>query len=75
MVLMKPSIPSSLNTGQKYTVMTRCMGQNEKSMFAHDLQQVNWTPLYQMDKCVDQFSFFYSLHIRETFPLKGGGEA
>ncbi len=33
------------------------MGPNEKSMFAHDLQQVNWAPLHKMVTCEEQFSF------------------
>ncbi len=73
MVLMKPSIRNSFKTGQKYSVTTRCMGPNEKALFSHDLQHVNWAPLYRTEHCQDQFDFLMeTIHTlyEKHFPLK-----
>ena len=49
---------NSFNTHLTTTSCVRQSGRNERTMFAHALQQVNWTPLYPMKSCSEQFSFF-----------------
>ena len=63
--MCKPKHTIKYDKGHTRTEKKRIMGRNEKSLFAHAVSQVDWTPMYQMDSCEVQFAFFDT--IMETF--------
>ena len=56
--MCKPKHAIKYDKGHTLTEKKRIMGRNEKSLFAHAISQVDWTPMYQMDSCEVQFAFF-----------------
>ncbi len=73
MVVLSPSVNPMIDTGRIEYVATRCMGHNEKVMFALLLSKVKWEPLYRMDKCEDQFLYYQGILnelIETCFPVK-----
>ncbi len=56
-VLFLPQISDSLEPPTKTYKLVRSSGANERSMFAHDLKQVRWDELYQMEDVNKQLNF------------------
>ena len=72
-VVCEPNINTKYNKGKRVTKIVRVSGKNEKAMFVHNLQKVNWTELYRLDSCKDQFAYFDGIMselIDAHFPLK-----
>ena len=42
------------------TVQKRCMGGNERAMFAHTIVNTHWEPLYHLPTCQEQFDLLQS---------------
>ena len=73
MVLLSPMDNSSLDTGSVQHVMTRCMGSSEKMLFATELAQIRWEPLYSLSTCNEQFTYYQSIMDKlmdHCFPYK-----
>ena len=72
-VITYPGQGQSYHKGQIKSFTTRVNGQNERAMFAHQLQQIKWESLYHTDPVADKEAFFtsaiqnlYEVH----FPVK-----
>lgn len=59
-VLCSPSPVYDMLGREPHLVFKRLSGHNEKAMFAAALQSVNWSPMYSMSTCEEQFKFFES---------------
>ena len=73
MVTCEPCVDSSFNTGEKYTVLSRIMGNNERAMFAMDIRNIKWEELYHMSSCAEQFDFLQTtimVLVDKHFPWK-----
>ena len=71
--IVSPKATISYNKGQVNLKTTRIQGPNEKAMFVHAIKQVDWTPMYFLDKCEAQCAFFDTIvrtMIETYFPLK-----
>ena len=73
MVLYEPTETPTLNTGLVSQITTRCMSQNAKIIFAKEISQVRWEPLYRLGTCEEQHAFYQKVMddlIQYCFPLK-----
>ena len=59
-VIMSPSATAKREHGQNIMVAKRSQDSNGKAMLAHALQNLDWTPLYNMQSCEDMVDYFYS---------------
>ena len=72
-VISKPNKNAKYNKGAKKTKIVRASGKNEKALFAQALKSVNWSELYHLQSCREQFDFFDNTitHLlSDFFPLK-----
>ena len=44
---------------KKLLLQKRIMGQNEKTMFAHELNNIHWEDLFCLDSCQDMWDLFH----------------
>ena len=63
--ICKPKKTIKYDKGHIRKERKQIMNRNEKSLFAHAISQVDWTPMYRMDSCEIQFVYFDT--IMETF--------
>lgn len=72
-VTCEPAVSASFSTGQKVTVNTRVMGDNERAMFAMDMRSIPWNQVYSLSSYHEQYVFF-TLSLLELidkhFPIK-----
>lgn len=59
-VICKPIPACRVQAPKAIPVSVRSTGQNQRAMFANDLMKTNWTSLYAMDSCEEQFTHFQS---------------
>ena len=72
-LLCKPNQNAKYDKGQKCTKQIRVSGNNEKALFVKNLKEINWTGLYRLNSCEEQFLFFDQIMtslIETHFPLK-----
>ena len=56
-VICKPQ-PTTTRVPKYKTIEVRSSGHNEKALLVHSLKHMDWTPIYSMQTCSDQFEFF-----------------
>ena len=64
---------AKFDKGKTKTKSARVSGKNEKAMFVNALKNVNWTDLYYLKTCKEQFYFFDQVmtNLMDTyFPTK-----
>ena len=61
MVLLKPKAKSSVDTGCVTRLTVRCMGPKEKATFNMALSAIKWEPLFRLDSCADQYSYYQTV--------------
>lgn len=72
-VLFTPDDAPSYDKGHISQKIGRKYDKNEKALFAHEIQEIRWEPLYHMKTCEEQFNFFHKIItdlINRWFPLK-----
>ena len=71
-LLCKPNQNAKCDKGQKCTKQIRVSGKNEKALFVKNLKEINWTGLYRLNSCEEQFIFFDQImtSLIETFSFK-----
>ena len=57
-VIVSPDLHQSYNKGENESFQTRSSGRNQKVLFVNELSKVNWTHLYKMKSCNEQYQFF-----------------
>ncbi len=75
MVLFSPSNAPSLNTGHKVKVTTRCMGRQDKALFASASSEIEWEELYHSESCQEKSSIYQRTMnslMASCFPTKIG---
>ncbi|KAK2149558.1 hypothetical protein NP493_2882g00005 [Ridgeia piscesae] len=61
MVLLKPKAKNSVDTGCVTRLTVRCMGPKEKATFSMALSAIKWEPLFRLDSCADQYSYYQTV--------------
>ena len=61
MVLLKPKAKNSVDTGCVTRLTVRCMGPKEKAIFNVALSAIKWEPLFSLDSCADQYSYYQTV--------------
>ena len=61
MVLLKPKAKNSVDTGCVTRLAVRCMGPTEKASFNMALSAIKWEPLFRLDSCADQYSYYQTV--------------
>ena len=61
MVLLKPKAKNSVDTGCVTRLTVRCMGPKEKATFNMALSAIKWEPLFRLDSCADQYSYYQTV--------------
>ena len=64
MVLFKPKAKNSVDTGCVTRLIVRCMGPNEKATFNMALSAIKWEPLFRLDSCADQYSYYQNGYLQ-----------
>ena len=73
MVLLKPKAKKSVDTGCVAWLTVRCMGPTDKAIFNITLSAIKWEPLFKLDSCADQYSYYQTVIcnlIEICFPTK-----
>ena len=60
-VLLKPKARNSVDTGCVTRLTVRCMGPKEKATFNMALSAIKWEPLFRLDSCADQYSYYQTV--------------
>ena len=71
--LLKPKAKSSVDTGCVTRLTVRCMGPNEKATFNMALSAIKLEPLFRLDSCADEYSYYQTVIsnlIEICFPTK-----
>ena len=58
-VLMSPAYSKNQDRGKDIVVTVRSQDANRKTLLAHAIQNVNWSPLYAMQGCDEMVTCFY----------------
>jgi len=58
-VVMSACTSATHERGQAVTVITRSRDSNGRALLAHELQTLDWTPLYTADSCEEMVTCFY----------------
>ena len=61
MVLLKPKAKNSVDTGCVTRLNVRCMGPKAKATFNMALSDIKWKPLFMLDSCADQYSYYQTV--------------
>ena len=72
-VLLKPSIKRTLDTGTMTRMYVESMGSKEKATFELALSLIKWEPLYRLDSCNETHVYYQTLidkPIEICFPSK-----
>jgi hypothetical protein len=72
-IISYPASSRPVRDNTAKTTTTRVMGHNEKVMFAHELQQQRWEPLYRLPTCTEQLTYFLTTItelMEKHFPVK-----
>ena len=59
-VLMQASNNCNYRPGTDIVVSRRICDHNSKVLLAHELANINWSALYQMESCEDMLTYFYN---------------
>ena len=59
-ILMQASNNPNYKPGTDIVVSRRVCDHNSKVLLAHELANINWTALYQMELCEDMLTYFYN---------------
>ena len=59
-VVCSPALSCNYSPPEMITVQKRCMGGNERAMFAHAIVNTHWEPLYYLPTCQEQFDLLQS---------------
>ena len=59
-VVCSPTLSCDYSPPEMITVQKRCMGGNERAMFAHAIVNTRWEPLYHLPTCQEQFDLLQS---------------
>ena len=72
-VICRPQPTTMTQTPKFKTIEKRASGHNEKTLFVHALKNTDWSPIYNMSSCTDQYEFFDRVisELMDTFmPVK-----
>ena len=61
MVLLKHKAKTSVDIGCVLRLTVRCMGPNQKDTYNMALSAVKWEPLFKLDSCADQYSYYQTV--------------
>ena len=72
-VVCSPKPSYTISQPRKWTQEVRIFSQNSKAMFANELENINWAPLYRVQSCQEKYDIFENIMhslIQKHFPTK-----